>query len=325
MQASIEESVTLATLRAAQQRIAGLVYTTPLLDWELSDGRVLRLKLENTQKTGSFKFRGAANAILSLREKSLSFAGVITASSGNHGQAVAAVAARIGWPATIVVPEDVVSVKAEAIGRFGARLIRFGHTSEERIAYAQRLAEEEGLAYIAPYDDPNTISGQGTIGLELSDQSPALQRLFVPIGGGGLIAGIATAIKALRPTAEVIGVEPALADDTAASLAAGRIVSRDGSQTVADGLRTTHPGRCTFPIIQRRVDRVVTVSEAAIRDAVRHLALQAKQVVEPSGAVSVAAALQEGVRDGDIAVISGGNIDPQLLADWLTTASETPL
>ncbi|MBE3555694.1 MAG: threonine/serine dehydratase [Firmicutes bacterium] len=325
MQASAEEQVTLTTIRAAQHRIAGLVYTTPMLDWEITVDQTLRLKLENTQKTGSFKFRGAANAILSLREKGLSPAGVITASSGNHGQAVAAVADRVGLPATIVVPEDVVSVKAEAIRRFGAHLLYFGHTSEERIAYAQRLAEEEGLAYIAPYDDPNTISGQGTIGLELSDQCSALRRLFVPIGGGGLIAGIATAIKALLPTVEVVGVEPALADDTAASLAAGRIVSRDGSQTVADGLRTTHPGRCTFPIIQRHVDRVVTVSEAEISAAVQHLALEAKQVVEPSGAVSAAAALREGIRDGDVAVISGGNIDPQLLAAWLTSVSETLL
>jgi threonine dehydratase len=276
-------------------------------------------KCENLQVTGSFKLRGALNKISELVGTTGDrLRGVVTASSGNHGQAVAYAAKMFGVPCTVVVPEGIPKVKETGILRFGASIVRRGQMSAERIALAQQLALEQGSQYIPPYDDPLIVAGQGTVGLEILDQCPTVGTVIVPVGGGGLLSGIATAIKNVQPSVQVVGAEPEAANDTYLSLQRGRICAIASANTVADGLRTSQPGDFTFPIIRRFVDDVVLVSEQGILQALQNVLNDSKILVEPSGAVSVAALSAADVSSGPIVcVLSGGNVDLSNLASWL--------
>ncbi len=306
--------VSLDDIYAARERIARYVVRTPLHPFP--DGPLL--KLESLQVTGAFKARGAFNHVLALRDRCAG--GIITASSGNHGKAVAYVAKTLGLGAVVVLPEDVVAAKAQAIAAFGAEVIRFGRYSEERVAHAQDLAQRRRLHYVPPFDDPLIIAGQGTAGVEIVEQTADLRTVLVPVSGGGLISGIAAAVKALRPEARVIGVEPAGADRFAQSRAAGRPVALKKAETIADGLRVLAPGTLTWAIALRYVDEFVTVTDQEIQSAVRRLLLDGKVAVEPSGAVPVAAALRTRADARTVAVVSGGNADPQLLSRLLQSA-----
>ncbi len=304
--------VSLKDIESARERIASYIVRTPL--HLLPDGPLL--KLESLQVTGAFKARGAFNHVLALREQC--GRGIVTASSGNHGKAVAYVAKTLGLNAVVVVPDDVVSTKAEAITGFGAELIRRGRYSEERVALAQDLAQRRRLHYVPSFDDPLIIAGQGTAGLELVEQCPDVEVVLAPVSGGGLISGVATAVKELRPEVRVIGVEPAGAARFARSRAAGKPVVLDEAETIADGLRVLTPGRLTWEITQRFVDELVAVSDEEIVSAARRLLTDGKMVVEPSGAVAVAAAVRlRTPADRTVAVVSGGNADPAFLAGLL--------
>jgi threonine dehydratase len=296
--------VVLADILAARERIQSIILRTPLLDDPTGTG--LFLKAEHLQRTGSFKLRGAANRVVRAVEEGARH--VVTGSSGNHGQAVAFIARQLGVKATIVVPEDAALVKVRNMREYGATVEFCGLTSSARLARAEEICRTEGAVFIPPYDDPFVMAGQGTAGLEILEQLPEAAVVYVPIGGGGLISGIATAIKESNPRVRVVGVEPELANDTYLSRQRGEIVDIGASATIADGLRTSHPGSLTFPVMQRYVDELVTVSEAEIRQACRYLLAMRKQAVEPSGAVSVAAALRAGVPNS-VALVSGGSID----------------
>ncbi len=308
---------TIADIRAAAARITRDVRRTPAHPWD-EDGGVW-LKLESLQPTGSFKVRGASNH---LRMVAREVRGVIAASSGNHGQAVAYIAARLGIPAVIIVPETVTPLKAAGIGRFGAEIIRCGTTMTERAVLAQRLAAERGLRLVSSFDDPLVVAGQGTCGLELVEQVPDLAAVVVPTSGGGLLSGIAIAVKALRPEVRVVGAEPKAVARFAASRAAGARVSVSSVATIADGLRVQQPGVLTWEVASRFADDFVSVDDDRTLDAVRRLYLEAHLVVEPSGAVSVAAILAGlvPVRPA-VAVVSGGNLEPSLLARVLAPAT----
>ncbi len=304
--ATLTGPIGLADIRAARDRIGPYVRVTPVLP--LADG--LWLKLENLQVTGAFKARGAFNHVLALREECAG--GIVTASSGNHGQAVAYVARQLGIPAVVVVPDDVIATKAEGIRRYGAELIRRGRYADERMAFARDLAAGRGLHYIPSYDDPFVMAGQGTIGLEIAEQIEA-ERVYVPVSGGGLISGVATAIKCVRPAARVIGVEPAGARRFAESRAAGRPVALQAADTIADGLRVLAPGTLTWAATNQYVDEFVAVTDDEILAAMRRLLFEAHVLAEPSGAAGVAAAVRAAGSGQAVAVVSGGNADPGLL------------
>lgn len=300
--------IDLDDIYAARERIAPYVHRTPL--HPMPGGP--QLKLENLQVTGSFKARGAFNHVLAHIEECKD--GIITASSGNHGQAVAYVAKTLGLRAVVVVPEDVVPAKAAAITADRADLVRHGRYSEERVPFAMELAAQRGLHYVPPFDDPLIVAGQGTAGLEVVEQCPHVEAVVVPVSGGGLISGIATAVKALRPDTRVIGAEPAGADRFARSRAAGAPVKLEGAETIADGLRVLTPGRLTWEVTKRYVDEFASVGDDEILAALRALLLVAHVVAEPSGSTSVACALRLGLKGPTaVAVISGGNADPGLL------------
>ncbi|MDR7522372.1 MAG: threonine/serine dehydratase [Armatimonadota bacterium] len=304
----------LGDIRAAARRIEGIAHRTPVVSWEAAGG--LLLKLESLQPTGAFKVRGAANHVRALAG---GIRGVITASSGNHGQAVAYVAARLGIPAVVVVPETVNPVKAQAIVGYGAELHRCGTTMEERHALAQRLAEERGLHMVPSFDDPLVIAGQGTCGLEIVEQCVDLAAVVVPVSGGGLISGVALAVKALRPEIRVVGAEPQRVARFAASRAAGARVAVSSVDTICDGLRVQRPGVLTWEAASKVVDGFVAVSDEAVLEAVRRLCLEAHLVVEPSGAIAVAALVSGMVPQRPaLAVVSGGNLDPALLSVLLS-------
>jgi len=311
------ELVTLDEIRAAAERIRGVALHTPLLRW---DDRTW-LKPESLQPVGAFKMRGAYNAVASLTDEERA-RGVVTYSSGNHAQAVARAARLLGAHATIVMPEDAPPVKVEGVRRDGAEIVVAGRTGEERHAIALELVERDGRVMIEPYDDRRIIAGQGTCGLEIAEDLPAVTSVLIPVSGGGLSAGIATAIKALAPNARVIGVEPELAADARESLAKGEIVRWDGSlttRTMADGLRVEHLGWLPFLHLRRFMDEIVTVSEEEMAEAMRQLATRARLVVEASGAAGMAAHLSGAAPqpEGDdhrVIVISGGNVDPAAFA-----------
>lgn len=310
--------VGLEEIRAASRRIAGVVERTPLQPsyvLEVPSNNSLWFKCENLQRTGSFKLRGAYNAIASLDEEQRS-KGVITYSSGNHGQAVAAAAHLLGVRAVVVMPEDAIAVKVEATKRWGAEVTFAGHTSLDRQERAMELVHEHGYTVIPPFDDPRIIAGQGTVGLEILEQNPDIEAVVVQVGGGGLISGIATAVKALRPEVRVIGVEPEGAADARDSIEQGQLVTWAQIDTVADGLRTSRVGELNFATIRQHVDEIVTVTEEEILQTVGTLALGAHLVAEPSGAVAPAAVLcgRTGLEGKRIAaVISGGNVEPARL------------
>jgi threonine dehydratase len=315
------ELVTIDEIRQAADRIRGIATRTPLLRW---DDRTW-LKPESLQPVGAFKMRGAYNAIRSLSDEERQ-RGVVTYSSGNHAQAVARAARLLGAPAVIVMPEAAPQVKVEGVRRDGAEIVFTGPGSDERHRIALDLVEQRGMVMIEPYDDPRIIAGQGTAGLEIAEDLPQVSSVLVPVSGGGLSSGIATAIKALAPQARVIGVEPELAADARDSLAAGEVVHWDSSlttRTMADGLRVEHLGRLPFMHLRRYMDEIVTVSEDQMVDAIRRLASGARLVTEPSGAAAMAAHLagaapQPAGDDHRVVVISGGNVDPRALVEFLS-------
>ena len=314
------ELVTLDEIRGAAERIRGVALHTPLLRW---DDRTW-LKPESLQPVGAFKMRGAYNAVASLTNEERA-SGVVTYSSGNHAQAVARAARLLGARATIVMPEDAPPVKVAGVRRDEAEVVFAGRTGEERHAIALQLVASDGRVMIEPYDDRRIIAGQGTCGLEIAEDLPTVTSVLIPVSGGGLSAGIATAVKALAPNARVIGVEPELAADARDSLAKGEIVRWDGSlttRTMADGLRVEKLGWLPFLHLRRFMDEIVTVSEEQIADAMRQLAIRARLVVEASGAAGMAAHLSGAAPqpDGDdhrVIVISGGNVDPAMFAKIL--------
>lgn len=303
----------LADLRAAHARIAPHVHRTPVITSRQIDercsGRVF-FKCEHLQKVGAFKARGATNAVLSLEDHEAA-RGVGTHSSGNHGAALAMAAALRGVPAYVVMPGNAPAVKKAAVAGYGAHIVECEPTLAARAAALDALVVAHGLHVVHPYDDPRVIAGQGTAALELLEQVPELDVIVVPVGGGGLLAGTAIAAKALNPDIEVIAAEPAGADDAFRSFGLGQLQAQTHPDTIADGLRTSL-GELNFEIIRKLVDTIVTVPDTAIIDAMRLQWSRMKQVVEASGAVSLAALLEHperfaGRRTG--VIISGGNVD----------------
>jgi threonine dehydratase len=323
--AGLDRLVTLADIRVAAARIAGEVVRTPLLPqpWA-KESRPLWLKPESLQPTGAFKLRGAVNALLALPPE-VRARGVVAQSSGNHAQAVAHAARRLGVRATIVMPHGAAEIKIEATRRLGAEVVMV--PPEQRETVPRELAEEHGWAWIPPHDHPDVVAGQGTVGLEIGEDFPGdladLACVLVPISGGGLSGGVATAIAALSPGTRVVAVEPELAGDAAESLRTGTRVTWSPEltyRTIADGLRTTSVGAVPWEQVRRYVHEIVTVTEDEIRDGVRVLARSARLVAEPSGAVTVAAYLHHpGALPAGrtVAIVSGGNVDPAWFADLL--------
>lgn len=314
--------VTIGDVMAAHTRIAEYVVRTPLLPASWAPGE-LYLKAENLQPIGAFKVRGAVNAIGRLHPDVRAH-GVVTHSSGNHGQAVAWAARAAGIPAVIVMPDAAVTVKVEATRALGAEVIMVPGARRELAAVA--VQAQRGMALIPPFDHVDVIAGQGTLALEVLDELDGIDTVLVPIGGGGLISGVGVAVASLSPRTRVVGVEPELAADARDSLASGHRVKWDAQstyRTIADGTRTPIVGELIFPIIQATVDEIVTVSEDEILAAVATLARRAHLVVEPSGALGVAAYLADpGSYGRAVAVLSGGNIDPPVLARALALPSD---
>jgi threonine dehydratase len=313
--------VTIDDIRAAADRIRGAVVRTPLVPAPWGDpARPLWLKPENLQAIGAFKVRGAFNAIGRLDETTRA-RGVVAYSSGNHAQAVAYAAATFRISAHIVMPEETPDVKIAATRGHGAEVVLCGAGERERVA--DELVARTGGVLIPPFDHPDVIAGQGTIGLEIVEDLPDVASVIVPVSGGGLASGIGTAVKALAPQARVIGVEPELAADTAEGLTAGHRVDwsiTDRNRTIADGLRS-QPSELTFALLQRVLDGLITVSENDIRQAVREIALRSHLVAEPSGAVALAAYRSQETPPGPtVVIVSGGNVDPTLLAEILAVS-----
>jgi len=305
-------------IRQAASKLAGVAVRTPLLPQPWADAdRPLWLKPESLQPVGAFKIRGAYNAIAALPD-TVRVRGVITHSSGNHGRAVAYAAARFGIPAMVVIPKAAPAVKVDAVRRLGAEVVLV--EGGERREAAEKLAEERGLTLIPPYDHPDVIAGQGTVGLEILADLSTLDVVLVPVGGGGLASGVGVAVKTLRPQTAVYGVEPDLAPDARDSLAAGRLVPYTEEQryaTIADGMRTPL-SELTLAHLRANLDGILTVTEEEIRAAVGLLARDANLVAEPSGATTVAAYRfhADQLPTGQTAaVVSGGNLDPSLLAE----------
>ena len=306
--------ITLDDVQAAAGRLAGVAHRTPVLTGRQLDeatgaARVL-LKAENLQRAGAFKFRGAYNAVASL-SRSERGRGVATVSSGNHAGALALAARLHEVPAVILMPDDAPAGKLAATAGYGAEIIRFDRYESDREELLAALVAERGLVPIHPYDDERVMAGQGTAALELLEDGGPLDLVLVCLGGGGLLAGCATAIKALSPATRVVGVEPEAGDDFVRSLAAGERVRIDVPRTIADGQQLPMPGELTFPVIQSLVDEVVTVSDAEIVDAMRLLFERTKTVTEPSGASAFAALLAGKVDAAGLRVgvtLSGGNI-----------------
>lgn len=323
--------VSLESIRQAQQRLRGVAARTPLIQYfppgqpgDKAHDRVLRIKAESLQPIGSFKLRGAYNKIATLSEQERQ-KGVVTYSSGNHAQGVAFAARAMGVKACIVMPRSAPKVKMDATKALGAEIVTVGLASSERRTKSEELARQHGYAIVPPYDDEQIICGQGTVGLEILEDQPDTEVVLVPIGGGGLISGVAAALKLSGSKAKVIGVEPELANDAQQSLRAGKIISLSAervSSTLADGLRTQAVGDLNFEMIRQHVDDIVTVKEDEIREAMRRMMSETRMVVEPSGAVTFAAYLfhESKLPQGRkvVAVMSGGNIEPALLAQVMT-------
>jgi threonine dehydratase len=316
--------ITLSDIRSAQARLHGIATRTRLIEFNhpQSATRRLFLKPENQQPIGAFKLRGAYNKIASLSAEDRR-RGVITYSSGNHAQGVAYAARALGVKAVIVMPNNAPAIKRDATAALGAEIVIVGPGSAERQLKAEELAAQHGYVIVPPFNDEQIIAGQGTMGLEILEDLPEVEAVFAPVGGGGMISGVAAAIKLSKPGIKVIGVEPDLAGDAQASLRAGKIVqfpATEVSRTIADGLRTQSIGSINFEHIRRYVDDIVTVSEEEIREVVRLLAANPATVAEPSGAVSVAGFLFRGEQLPktmvNVAIISGGNIDPKMLEEF---------
>ena len=309
-------------VRAAVPRVATLARRTPLLDAGRVAGRRLYLKCENVQPSGAFKLRGAVNMLQQLTPDQRRL-GVITYSSGNHGQAVAFAARALGTPAVVVMPTTAPDIKIDNVKGLGAEVLFAGTTSNERQVRAEAEASARHLTIVPPYDHPWIIAGQGTVGLEIVDDLPDVAAILIPIGAGGQISGVAAALKRERPEVRLIGIEPSGANAMQQSVTAGHPVTLAKSASIADGLLPVRPGDLTFAHVQALVDAIVTVEESDIVDALRWFYFEARQVVEPSGAVALAALLSGSAEaflpeDGPIvAVVSGGNIAPATLAALL--------
>ena len=311
---------TLQDLRDAVERVRAFARRTPVLDLTDLAGRSLILKCEHHQPAGAFKIRGASNAIAALSADALK-RGVVTYSSGNHGQAVSLAAHRLGVPAVIVMPKTAPQIKIDGVKRYGGEVILEGTTTMDRKKRAEDEAAARGLTMIPPFDDALVIAGQGTCALEIMEQVPNVAAIVVPVGGGGLLSGVAAAVKLLKPSIKVIGVEPAGAAKMSASLKAGHPVTLEKTSSIADGLMPVRPGDLTFAHTQAFVDAVITVDDAQIAKAALWLFHEAKQVVEPSGAATTAAILN-GLIDAIsppsagpvVAIVSGGNVAPATLA-----------
>jgi threonine dehydratase len=327
LEAEVASLVSIDDIRAAAARLAGVAIRTPLVRFGPPE-RNHWLKAESLQPIGAFKIRGAYNAIAQLTEAERA-RGVVAHSSGNHGQGVARAARLLGVHAVVVMPADAPAVKRDRIAADGAEIVTVGPASDDRAAMADQLARERGLTPIPPYDDDRVIAGQGTCGLEIAEDVPDLAAVVIPIGGGGLSSGVATAVRALRPDAWIIGVEPELAADARDSLAAGHIVRWDAAlvgRTIADGARGQAIGRRPFAHLSRLLDGVVTVSEAEIAAGVRLAAEECRLVVEPTGALAIAAmrfrareAGIEGLAGPVVGIVTGGNVDPERYRTLLTS------
>jgi threonine dehydratase len=308
---------------AAAQRLSGVAHRTPVMTSRTANeqtGAELFFKCENFQRMGAFKFRGAYNALAQFSAAQRK-AGVVAFSSGNHAQAVALSARLLGMPATIVMPQDAPAIKIQATRGYGADVVLYDRYAEDREAISQRLASDRGMTLIPPYDHPHVMAGQGTAALELMQEIGRLDLLLVCVGGGGLISGCAVAAAHLQPDCRVIGVEPDAGNDVQQSMRAGSIVHIEVPRTIADGAQTQHPGRYTFPVIQALVAEVVTVSDDALKRAIRFFAGRMKIVVEPTGCLGAAAAFEPAieVRGRRVGVIlSGGNVDLARYAQLLT-------
>jgi threonine dehydratase len=319
----VSDLVTLSEIEEAAHRLRGKILRTPLVPFA-----GLLVKAESLQSIGAFKIRGAFAAITALGEKER-VSGVIAHSSGNHAQAVAYAARSLGLSAVLVLPRTAPSLKVERCRALGAEIVFVEPTMEARVRTTEKLAEAHDLAVIPPFDDRRVIAGQGTIALEILAEVPMVDTILVPVGGGGLVSGIATAIKLLHPRTSVIGVEPENAADARESLRAGRPVTWPAErvgETIADALRVTPVGELTFAHMKEYVDGIVTVTDDEIREAMRRLAFEARLVAEPGGAVAVAAHLFRDVElpggDSRVAILSGGNIAPQALLDVLAEPEE---
>ena len=321
--------VTLDDIKAAQRRIRGIAARTPLVRYYPPAGAngealgELWLKPESFQPIGSFKLRGAYNKIASLSHAERAN-GVISYSSGNHSQGVAYAARAFGAKCLMVMPRNAPKIKVDATASLGAEIIVVGGASAERMQKAEELAAQHGYAIVPPYNDPFIIAGQGTVGLEILEDRPEVDLVLVPVGGGGLISGVASAIKLSGSKAKIVGVEPELANDAQQSFRKGQIVQLPAervSSTLADGLRTQSVGPLNFEHIRKFVDDIITVTEDEIRSAMRRAVTAARLVAEPSGAVTFAAWLfhQKELPEAKkaVAVVSGGNVEPQVLAEVL--------
>ncbi|HEU4366918.1 MAG TPA: threonine/serine dehydratase [Methylomirabilota bacterium] len=315
--------LTLEDVRAAARRLGNRINRTPVIACQSFDdasGHHVFFKCENLQRAGAFKIRGALNKLLGLtpaeRER-----GVVAFSSGNHAQGVALAARMVGTTAIICMPKDAPALKLEATRTYGAEVVFYDRLTEDREQVAREVMARTGRVLIPPYDDPAIMAGQGTAALELLEDVPSLDALLAPVGGGGLMAGCSTVARALFPGLKLFGVETDSANDTYLSLRKGERVTIPPPPTIADGIRLTTPGALTFPILKANLTDVLLVSDAEVRAAVRFLALRARVVVEPTGAVPAAAVLAgrlplpRGSRVG--VVLSGGNIDPDLLIQIL--------
>jgi threonine dehydratase len=325
-----EQPVSIAEIRAAAARIANIAFKTPLVRAQFpglsgyGTSKEIYLKAESLQPIGAFKIRGAANKILQLTPAEIAL-GVITYSSGNHAQGVAYAAREVGAKAVIVMPSNAPAIKRAATLALGAQVVDVGLASSERLAKSDALVREHGYIVIPPYDDEQIIAGQATCGLEIVEAMPDVDLVLAPVSGGGLLSGVAAAVKQLRPRTKVFGVEPELAGDTAESFRTGSIVTWGAeltSRTIADGLRTQSVGQRNFAHIQAFVDGIITVTEAEIRAAMRAIVAATRLVPEPSGAVATAALLFHAAElppyTTAVAVVSGGNVDPAQLAQILT-------
>ncbi|MFA9273416.1 MAG: threo-3-hydroxy-L-aspartate ammonia-lyase [Candidatus Aquirickettsiella gammari] len=301
-------------IQLAHQRITPYIQKTPVLRSATADqltGAKLSFKCESFQGTGAFKFRGACNALLQFTPEQKA-RGVVTFSSGNHAQAIAKAAQQFGMRAVIVMPKDAPAIKVAATRGYGGEVVLYDRYTEDREEIGRKLAQDQGLTLIPPYDHPHVMAGQGTSAKELIEEVGELDYLFVPLGGGGLLSGCATAAKALNPQCKVIGVEPEAGNDGQRSFRTGSIVHIETPNTIADGAQTQHLGQHTFPVIQKNVDDVLTVSDTQLVDAMKFFASRMKIMVEPTGCLGAALALDDqldlkGKRVGII--ISGGNID----------------
>ncbi len=329
MSVMTDSLVSMAKIREAAARISGVAVRTPLVQAPFAgvanrgSGRQIWLKAESLQPIGSFKLRGAANRILQLTSDEIA-RGVITYSSGNHAQGVAYAAREVGAKAVIVMPSNAPAIKRAATLALGAEIVEVGVASSDRLAKCEELVARFGYVTIPPYDDEAVIAGQATCGLEIMEELPDVDLVLSPVSGGGLLSGVATAVRLLSPNALVVGVEPELAGDAAESFRKGEIVQWPAeltSRTIADGLRTQSVGVRNFAHIQTYVDRIVTVTEAEIRAAMRAIVATTRLVPEPSGAVTTAALLFHAhelpqYRQA-VAIVSGGNVAPEMLAEIL--------